>query len=651
MFDIFTKLREYQEKEVERLMKGDADQVPDTASQSNSGNDIGRKAIIDDPFYYDNATATIYKPRASRLTNRMLKDVSLRDWLVSSIIQNRVDTLAQFSRPQKKKFDMGYRVLKKDDPYCEYTEEERNEIQNIEDFIYHCGRKDGTPISDRMTFSEYVKLSVRDLLTFGHLSTEKILTRSGGLHRFRPVPAEQTYLINKSVGRKQIEDQLNSMKPMLAPKSDNDPNSDVTINHSDIDKYKYVQVSYDGNPIAVFGDGDMIFKLFNPQNFADSFGYCYGLLELAIVNITNHLNTENYNSQFFTHGYAAKGVLHLKGTVTQSQLTAFRRQFYNSITGTANAWRTPIIAGLDDIQWIPMSGSARDMEYISYNSNIMRSICTQFQIDPIELGLDFLTSSTGRSGPSTQEGNTQKVEFSRERGLIPIMMFLEDMINSEIIPAIDPEFGKKYVFRFDGYTDITPQTEVALLQAEMTVHKSMNDLLSVARKDKINELVANLPMNQAFWALVEKNMTRGEIREKFFGDVDASKRRELQYIPGDAAFMGWQQLLVTMDMQKEQKEMQKEQMEQQKQQAEAQQQQEQQDQALAQREHEHKEAKHQRDQQSHDMEVKAQQDAAALNAVKHGESNLHDTAKQVGASSKPIRVGGQVIKNPLNMGQ
>jgi phage portal protein BeeE len=132
-----------------------------------------------------------------------------------------------------------------------------------------------------------------------------------------------------------------------------------------------VQVSLDQTILAVFGDEDMVFKLFNPQNFLDSMGYCYSPLELAIINVTNHLNTENYNANFFTQGYAARGVLHLKGTVTQSQLHAFRRQFYNNINGAQHAWKTPIIAGLDDINWVPMSGSARDMEYINFN-NIWR---------------------------------------------------------------------------------------------------------------------------------------------------------------------------------------------------------------------------------------------------------------------------------------
>ena len=122
----------------------------------------------------------------------------------------------------------------------------------------------------------------------------------------------------------------------------------------------------------------MIFRLFNPQNFADANGYAYSPLEMAIINITHHMNTEHYNSNFFTHGQAAKGVLHLKGTVTQSQLTAFRRQFYNLINGAQHAWRTPIIAGLDDVQWVPMAGGSKEMEYLNYNHHLMRAICSQF---------------------------------------------------------------------------------------------------------------------------------------------------------------------------------------------------------------------------------------------------------------------------------
>jgi hypothetical protein len=388
----------------------------------------------------------------------------------------------------------------------------------------------------------------------------------------------------------------------------NDPRRDQQINERPSEYYKWVQISLDQQVMAAFGDSDMIFKLFNPQNFLDSLGYCYSPLEMSIVNVTNHLNTENYNANFFTHGYAARGILHLKGTVTQSQLHMFRRQFYNTINGAQHAWKTPIIAGLDDVQWVPMSGSNRDMEYINFNNHLLRSICTQFQIDPVELGLDFLTTGTGRVS-GTQSTNQAKIEYSRERGLYPILMFFEDLINGDIIPTLDKELAGKYKFEFVGYTDETPHSQIALLQAQMSVHSSMNDLLKAAQKEPLNVPGADLPLNQAFWGMLERNYTKGEIRELFFGDKGATQRRELAYFPMDQAYQTWQQLMLTIDRQKVQDQMQSEQMDQQKQMMEKQgQQQEQQGQ--------HEEQAHNREQEKHDIEMQQVHSQNAGSAVK-----------------------------------
>jgi len=629
-------------QEMEELSKNaDPDAIPEKPDTSSDDGDpeIGRKAIITDPFYSQQSQQTLFKFRLSRLSNKTLKDVSLRDWLCSSIIMNRVNTVVRFSRPQLKKFDMGFRVVKRDHGE-DYTNAEKSEIENIQAFIYNCGRLDNTPDDDKMLFGEFLKMTVRDALTFGNIAVEKILTRRGALHRFRPVPAEAVFNINENAPKKQIEEQVKSVKNISEPQSDNDPRRNYQINERPLDYYKYVQTSYDNRPLAVFGDEDMIFKLYNPQNFADGNGYCYSPLELAIMNLTHHMNTEHYNSNFFTHGQAAKGVLHLKGTVTQTQMTAFRRQFYNLINGAQNAWRTPIIAGLDDVQWVPMAGGSKEMEYIEYNNHLMRSICSQFQIDPMELGLDNLAGSSKTSG---QEGNQAKIEFSREKGLYPILMFIEDFINCDILPAIDPLYSKKYKFQFEGYSDETPQTEVSLLQAEMTVNKTMNDLLIAARKEKIKHPVGDLPLNQAFWQLVSQNMTRGEIREEFFGDKGASAKRELQYIPEDPAFLNWQQMLLSIDQTKQAQE---QQAQEQEQQAQAQEQQAQAEQEAAEHQRQLDDAAHGREQEKHEAEMNQVKGQAAVNAVNQGKS-IKDIAKTTG-NTGAANIHGVNVKNPLN---
>lgn len=598
---------------------------------------VGRKGIIDDPYFDYMSQQVLYKNKMSRLSHRTLKDVSLRDWIVSTIIQCRIDTLVRFSRPEHKKFEMGFRIVKRNENE-EYTAEDTQNIAMLEDFIYNCGRRDGTPQDETMLFGEFLKLIGRDALTFGHIAVEKVKTRRGGLHRFRPLPAETTYLINKNLSRDFLEKELSTqIKLMEQRMGDNDPRKEQTINYSNIDYYKYVQMSYDSRPLSIFGDEDLVFKLFNPQNFADSNGYCYSPLELCIINVTNHMNVENYNANFFTHGYAARGILHLKGTVTQANLASFRRQFYNTISGTQHAWRTPIVAGLEDVQWVPMSANAREMEYINFNNHLLRIVCSQFQIDPTELGLDYLISGTGKA-PMQQANNEYKIAYSRERGLYPILLCIEDMINADIVPAIDKSLAERYRFRFTGFTDETAQTEIAQMQAEMTVWKSMNDLLVQSQKEKIKLPIADLPLNQAFWALVEKNMTRGEIRENFMGDKGASERRELQYIPGDQAFLAWQQSLLAIQGTKDQKA-----------QIEAQQQAQQQEAEAKQKDsdtkNKHAEAKHSREEEKHNTEIEQAKSDAAGNAVRQG--NLRDNAKTFGASAA-TNVGGKVIANPIN---
>lgn len=614
----------------------DGDLVPDIREPDpDAGQEIGRKAYIDDPYFDLIGSQVNYKFKLTRISNKTLKEVSVRDWLISAIIQCRVDTLVRFSRPEHRRLEMGFRMVKRDGE-THYTNDEKKECAMLEDFLYNCGRKEGTPADDKRHFGEFLKIVGRDALTFGHVAIEKVKTRKGGLHRFRPLPAESMYLINKALSKDQVSSSAMRNYQLTRPKSDNDPKAKQVINEVENEFIKYVQISYDNRPLATFGDEDCIFRLFNPQNFADSMGYCYSPLELAIINITNHMNVENYNSNFFTHGYAARGVLHLKGTVTQQQLANFRRTFYNSISGSQNAWRTPIVAGLDEVQWVPMSANAKEMEYLNYNNHLMRILCAQFQIDPVELGLDYLISSNGRA-PMQQASNEYKITYSRERGLVPLLMFIEDVINNDIITALDKDLALKYKFTFTGMTEETPQTEIAQMQAEMTVWKTMNDLLKQAQQEKIGEEVADLPLNQAFWALVEKNYTRGEIREKFLGDKGASERKELQYIPGDPTFMAWQQLLLTIDAQKKQEAQMADQ-------ASAQNQEAQMKMAQEQQKHEHAEAAHGRDKEKHDLEMEQIKSKAASDAVKHG---LKDSAKQFGAT-KAEHVGGQTMANPIN---
>jgi len=46
-------------------------------------------------------------------------------------------------------------------------------------------------------------------------------------------------------------------------------------------------------------------------------------------------------------------------------------------------------------------------------------------------------------------------------------MFLEDIMNADVLTALDPAIAAKYKFTFTGMTEETPQTEIAQMQAEV----------------------------------------------------------------------------------------------------------------------------------------------------------------------------------------
>ena len=241
LFDkIAQSLIKSQSEEVDALLKTEADQAPDlnqNIETDKDKKDLGRTSHIEDPYYANQFRTNIAQKKPSRVTNLTLKNVSVRDWLVSAIIQIRVDTLLRFSRPQKKKFDMGFRVVKRNDN-DNHSEEDRKNIQMLEDYIYHCGRTKNVPTSDKIVFGDFLKLVVRDALTFGHIAVEKIPTKKGGLHRFRPVPAESTYLINREMSKDMIRQEMVRAKNFASPQSDNDPKNDEAKPDVNIDKYK-----------------------------------------------------------------------------------------------------------------------------------------------------------------------------------------------------------------------------------------------------------------------------------------------------------------------------------------------------------------------------------------------------------------------------
>lgn len=255
---------------------------------------------------------------------------------------------------------------------------------------------------------------------------------------------------------------------------------------------------------------------------------CISELEFATMTITTHLQAENYNKMFFTHGFAARGLLHIQGDVTPANLKAFRSQWYAQVSGNANSWRTPIIAGVDKVDWIPLSASNRDMEYTQYIDHIIRTLCAIFAISPIEIGFDYLTKAPGQGGIGTED-NDSKLQQSQVRGLKPLLTWIEGLVNEDILPNVDEDLALKYKFEFVGLEAESKMEELERQQQEAQVRATLNEIREESGLDPI--LGGEVVSNPAWIDFVFRTHTVGQIREYLFGYEGDAENPKYDYIP------------------------------------------------------------------------------------------------------------------------
>lgn len=104
-----------------------------------------------------------------------------------------------------------------------------------------------------------------------------------------------------------------------------------------------------------------------------------------------------HNSQ----GSVAKGLLNLKGAIPEKQLRAFRRQWYQMVSGIENAWRTPI-TNAEEVQWVDMHTSNRDMEFSAWMDFLIKVVSSVYVMDPVEINFKYGTTAARCYAPSTE---------------------------------------------------------------------------------------------------------------------------------------------------------------------------------------------------------------------------------------------------------
>lgn len=366
------------------------------------------KALLHDPFALIDQLG--YRDRPTGLTYQTLREMAKRVPTYTGIEQTRITQVASFGQPQLDKRDPGFEIQLRDDKATP-DDDDRKRMIVLTDWMMQTGSTWGPSRDDFRTF---LRKTVRDSLELDQLCFEIVANRKG-------VPAE-----------------FYAMDGGTVRLADTPPGAD----QQDPNLPRYVQV-YDEIIIAEFSPLELCFGVRNPRSDIRVNGYGYSELEMLLNVITASLWAFEYNKKFFSQGTSARGILNFKGSVPDSKIDAFRRQWKMMIAGVHGAHRTPM-TNVDELQWTDLGSSNRDMEFSAWMDWLIKITCAVMQFDPAEI--NFTYGNTGQGSQMFATPVDQKLKQSKDRGLRPLLSDIAHWINVNLIWRMDP----RYKFAFVG---------------------------------------------------------------------------------------------------------------------------------------------------------------------------------------------------------
>lgn len=394
------------------------------------------KSLFYDPFSIIEQLG--YKEKPTAITYNTLKMIMWRMPIVQAVVQTRINQVASFAKPSHNRYDLGFRV-KTRETEKEPSEQDKKWSQQMESLIMRTGITDNPRGRDDM--EKFLRKLTWDALVFDQTTFEIVPNKQGQ-------PAEW-YAVDASTVR-------------LADTARTYMNEDL------MDAVRYVQI-YDSMIVSEYTQEEMAFGIRNPRTDIRLHGYGVSELEILIQVITSFLNSWDYNAKFFTQGSAAKGLLNFKGAMNETQLKAFRRHWYQMISGVENAWRTPI-TNADEVQWLNMQNNNRDMEFNAWMDFLIKLTCSCYQMDPVEVNFQY--GNMGQKSSLQQSSNREKITESRERGLRPLLGHLAAMINRNIIWPLNESFE----FSFVGLDAFTKEEAAELQTKQIKTYRTVDEI-------------------------------------------------------------------------------------------------------------------------------------------------------------------------------
>lgn len=417
------------------------------------------KAFFIDPLEF-NANLG-YKDKPFSLTYTTLKRMAGAP-IINSIIKTRKNQIADFAEPQADRYSTGFVVRKKAKNGVESKMDEKDKkIANaITDFVLNCGSRDTWTNDD---FDTFIRKIVEDSLIYDQMTFECIRNRRGQMERFIATDASTFRMADTAFHDDYVNPQFKQKGSQIWY------NKGVVTDAKIINGFypQFVQI-YQNAVVNEFYPWELCFAVRNPSTSIYSNGYGHSELEELIQVITSMLWGDEYNRRFFSQGSAPKGLLRIKGGMNDSAIQQFKQQWQAMISGVMQSWKTPVVEA--DVDWIDLQKNNRDMEYSSWMEYLIKIACAVYCIDPSEIGWD-ISRGNGNSG-LFEKSDAERIQNSKDKGLYPLLKFIQRKINKYIVEQINPEFE----FVFMGLNGKTIEQELEMDIKKLGAFQTVNEV-------------------------------------------------------------------------------------------------------------------------------------------------------------------------------
>lgn len=422
--------------------------------------------------------------------------------IVKSIVSTRVEQIMNFMDFSEDEQKEGFTIRKKKSLFStgdeKLTNEDKKKISKIVDFLEKGGWTDKWDNVDSL--QEFVSKIMSDSLTLDQLAFEMVRNRMWELQKFRAVDASLIRFLDSVDPRQREGFEQYRFKGHL-------PRYcmvwDEMILHNPITK----------EPILYY-PWELGFGIRNKTSDVRRNGYGVSELETLVNIITWILWGFSYNANFFSQGSQPKGFINIKNpNISNSTLQEFRQAWTQTMAGVSNSHRTPVINGID-LEWVDLQKlSNRDMEFNEWIKFLIILTCSVYRIDPSELGFNFKESQQIFG----QDGQRERLKHSREKGLKPLLIFLQGIITKYIVSELD----ENYEFAFTGIEVEDEEAQVKLDSEKLSSGMvSMQDIFKKYNGRDFDP-EKDIILNQVY-----QGMKQAEEQNKMFGASQPGQQPE-----------------------------------------------------------------------------------------------------------------------------